>query len=39
LTNEIKTWQKNRNDNQKSVNWQFKSEDARIKLHHLYPQI
>ena len=39
LKNEIKFWQKNRNENQKSVNWQFKSEDARIKLRHLYPQI
>jgi len=29
----------NRNENQKSINWQFKSEDSRIKLRHLYPQI
>ena len=38
LKKEIKVWQHKRNTNQKSVNWQFKTDDARIKLHHLYPQ-
>lgn len=38
LKREIKVWQHKRNTNQKSVNWQFKTDDARIKIHHLYPQ-
>ena len=39
LRRETKSWGKNRNLNQKSVNWQFKTDDARIKLKRLYPQI
>lgn len=39
LKHEIRVWEKNRNENQKSVNWQFSSDNARVKLHHLYPQI
>lgn len=38
LKSEIECWQKGRNKNKRSVKWQFRSEDARIKLHHLYPQ-
>lgn len=30
-------WDTERNAGQKSVNWQFKTADARIKLKHLYP--
>ena len=37
LNEELKAWHKERNTNQKSVNWQFKTTDARIKLKHLYP--
>ncbi len=32
-------WWRNRNTNQKGVDWQFTTEDARIRLKHLYPQI
>lgn len=39
LSKEIKAWQTNRNNAQKSVNWQFTTENARIKLHSLYPII
>ncbi len=39
LRSEAKSWYTKRNDNQKSVDWQFKTEDARIKLKRLYPQI
>jgi len=39
LRNEAKAWAQSRNKKQKSVNWQFKTEDARIKLKRLYPQI
>ena len=36
---EAKAWERNRNKNQKSVDWQFTSSDARVKLKRLYPQI
>jgi hypothetical protein len=36
---ETKKWEQNRNENQKSVDWQFTTSDARIKLKRLYPQI
>lgn len=39
LASEIKAWQTNRNNAKKSVNWQFTTKDARIKLHSLYPII
>jgi len=39
LLNEIlHDWQTDRNLRQKGVNWQFTSENARIKLHRLYPK-
>jgi len=31
------SWNTERNASQKSVNWQFKTADARTKLKHLYP--
>lgn len=37
LNEEIASWNTERNAAQKSVNWQFKTADARIKLKHLYP--
>ena len=33
-----RAWYERRNENQKSVDWQFTCEDARIKLKRLYPQ-
>lgn len=36
---QIQTWANQRNNKQKGVNWQFKTEDARIKLKRLYPII
>ena len=38
LAKETKAWEKNRNKTQKGVDWQFTTEDARIKLKRLYPQ-
>jgi hypothetical protein len=32
-------WYRERNATQKGVDWQFTTDDARIKLHRLYPQI
>jgi hypothetical protein len=37
LVAELKAWQRERNEKQKLVKWQFTTEDARIKLRHLYP--
>ena len=35
---EVKAWQDTRNSSDKGVDWQFTTEDARIKLKRLYPQ-
>jgi hypothetical protein len=35
----VAAWQKDRNNKSKGVNWQFTTDDARIKLKHLYPTI
>jgi hypothetical protein len=37
LSTELEAWQADRNEKQKLVKWQFTTEDARIKLHSLYP--
>ena len=39
LRQEAKAWYSRRNVNQKAVDWQFTTEDARIKLKRLYPHI
>ena len=39
LRKQTKAWYHQRNKNQKSVTWQFTTDDARIKLKRLYPQI
>lgn len=39
LNGKIHAWAKNRNTQQKGIDWQFTTEDARIKLKHLYPII
>lgn len=38
LAKETKAWEKNRNQTQKGVDWQFTTNDARIKLKCLYPK-
>jgi hypothetical protein len=37
LTQEVKAWEKSRNKNHGTVDWQFTTHDARIKLKRLYP--
>ena len=37
LNDELEKWHTDRNAKQKGVNWQFTTDDARIKLKHLYP--
>ena len=34
---EVRAWQKSRNNKNAKVNWQFTTDDARIKLTRLYP--
>ena len=37
VRSQILAWQQHRNNQNATVNWQFTTEDARIKLHRLYP--
>lgn len=39
LNREVHAWAKYRNQKSTSINWRFTTEDARIKLKRLYPQI
>lgn len=39
LEQQTQQWYERRNENQKSVDWQFTCDDARIKLKRLYPQL
>lgn len=38
LKSELESWTEQRNREKAVIKWQFTTEDARIKLHHLYPQ-
>lgn len=35
----LSIWEHDRNHDQKGVDWQFKTADARLKLRHLYPAV
>ena len=39
LASEIAAWQAQRNQKAASTDWRFTTEDARIKLKHLYPSL
>ncbi len=39
LTQEVSAWVNNRNACKSEMNWRFTTEDARIKLKHLYPTL
>jgi len=39
LEQEVRAWQETRNAQEVKIDWRFTSEDARIKLKHLYPCI
>jgi hypothetical protein len=39
LNKELRAWEIRRNANQKGVDWQFTTDDARVKLKRLYPVI
>ena len=36
---EVEAWQNHRNTQNATINWQFTTKDARIKLHRLYPTL
>ena len=38
LTNEVEAWKCDRNEKHRTVDWQFRTTDARIKLKKLYPK-
>jgi hypothetical protein len=38
LANEAAVWEKDRNLRASKVNWQFTTENARVKLRRLYPE-
>ncbi|MFJ5534884.1 transposase [Streptomyces sp. NPDC093261] len=37
LNTELAAWQQHTNSNQRQVDWHFTTDDARVKLRHLYP--
>jgi hypothetical protein len=39
LVEEIAAWEQDRNANHTKANWQFSTQNARIKLKHLYPSL
>ncbi len=39
MTNEVATWESERNSREVTINWQFTTANARIKLKRLYPSI
>ena len=39
LHRETQAWQKRRNAEKKQVDWQFTTDDARVRLKHLYPKV
>jgi hypothetical protein len=39
MKEEVKAWENHRNNKKAVINWQFTTQDARIKLKRLYPTI
>lgn len=39
IRKEVKAWEQSRNNKKAKINWQFETDDARIKLKRLYPTI
>ncbi len=39
LTKEVSAWVTNKNAVKSDMNWRFTTDDARIKLKHLYPTL
>jgi len=39
MLSEVATWEADRNNSAKKIDWQFTTNDARIKLKRLYPKL
>ncbi|TWT55695.1 hypothetical protein CA85_47950 [Allorhodopirellula solitaria] len=39
VADRITAWQQDRNERQVGINWQFSTDDARVKLKRLYPKM
>ena len=39
MQSQISAWENNRNNRQSKIHWHFSTDDARIKLKHLYPKL
>lgn len=39
VKHEVSAWQQDRNNKEAKINWRFETDDARIKLKHLYPKL
>jgi hypothetical protein len=39
LRNCIAAWENDRNNRKSKINWRFSTDDARIRLKHLYPKL
>jgi hypothetical protein len=39
LNTELAAWQQQTNTSQRQVDWRFTTDDARVKLRHLYPNV
>ena len=39
LEQQVAAWQSQRNEEESWIDWRFTTQDARIKLHRLYPSI
>ena len=39
MQTEVASWERDRNNNARKIDWQFTTSDARIKLRRLYPQL
>lgn len=39
LRRNVAAWEQERNQQQRKINWQFTTKDARIKLRSLYPSV
>ncbi len=39
MSGHIRAWEQDRNNRQSTIDWQFSTDDARVKLKHLYPKL
>jgi hypothetical protein len=39
MRDEVSAWNIDRNNRQSNIDWQFRTDDARVKLKRLYPKL